>query len=441
VEQWGLRKFDAGIEQTVVEHIRTRTFGTLSRDRLEQAALEWLYRAYVAIPNRRLITDLVRGAIRTVAREDHRDLRRFMTESTLQGVLRDLLSHRPRSTMTHLEWLRRPPRRRSLKTLRELFEKYQWLETRIGRGLPIPIPKERQLVYARRMRRRRAAYVTRLPAFRQELESLCFAVVTLGTLADDILRLVEIRLTSIWTWGHRVVAEQAPARIRKKSEILAELRRLVADHALTDEAFRVKANALLLPDKQDSPRSRAADVREVLARNARRIRPIMQLLIKLDLLGEGVGSEGLSWLNGIYDDGVNTFFLDKVPPWARRWKTLIEESDLQSSCRAYEAATAWAVRQGLRNGSLYSKYGFEYTDPARQLMPLDTWKQRRSGYELEKDLPKTEDLYIERAQAALRASLAGLQEAVAAGNVWIGKKDLYFRRDEAEDRPEGVDQA
>jgi len=71
--------------------------------------------------------------------------------------------------MTHLEWLRRPPRRRSLKTLRELFDKYQWLEERIGRGLPIPIPKERQQVYARRLRRHRAAYVTRLPAFRQEL--------------------------------------------------------------------------------------------------------------------------------------------------------------------------------------------------------------------------------------------------------------------------------
>ena len=164
-------------------------------------------------------------------------------------------------------------------------------------------------------------------------------------------------------------------------------------------------------------------------------------MIKLDLLGEGVGGEGLSWLNGIYGDGVDTFFLDKAPVWARRWKTLIEEADLASSCRAYEAATAWAVRQGLRNGSLYSKYGFEYADPARHLMPLDTWKHRRSGYELEKDLPKTEDLYIERAQAALRASLAGLQEAVAVGEVWIGRKDLYFRRDEAEERPEGVDQA
>ena len=44
---------------------------------------------------------------------------------------------------------------------------------------------------------------------------------------------------------------------------------------MTDEAFRAKANVLLLPDQQTAPRSRAADVREVLSRNARRIRPMM----------------------------------------------------------------------------------------------------------------------------------------------------------------------
>jgi hypothetical protein len=107
-------------------------------------------------------------------------------------------------------------------------------------------------------------------------------------------------------------------------------------------------------------------VRKVLSRNARRIRPILQLLTKLDLHGDGVGGNGLSWLDGIYHDGVDTFFVDKAPAWARRWKTLIEESDTQTSARAYEAATGWAVRQGLRNGSLYSKYGIDYADPASQ---------------------------------------------------------------------------
>jgi len=327
-----------------------------------------------------------------------------------------------------------------MKTLLELFDKYQWLEQRIGRGLPIPIPKERQEVYARRLRRRRAAHVVRLPVFRQELEAICFAAVSLGTLADDMLRLIEIRITAIWTWGHKIVAEKLnPARVRRKSEILAALRRLVADQKVSDEVFRAQASSLLLPDQSDAPRSRAADVREVLSRNARRIRPILQLLVKLNLLGDGEGGHGLSWLDGIYHDGVDTFFVDKAPPWARRWKALIEKSDAQSSARAYEAATAWAVRQGLRNGSLYSKYGFEYSDPARHWMPAEVWRERQGSYQLEKDLPNAEQLYTDRAEAALRASLAGLQEAVVAGEVWIGRKDLYFRRNEAEVRPEGVD--
>ena len=166
--------------------------------------------------------------------------------------------------------------------------KYQWLEERIGRGLPIPISKERQQVYARRLRLRRSAHIAELPPFRQELETMCFAAVCLGTLADDMLRLLEIRITSIWTWGHKVVADRLmPARVRKKSEILAELRRLVTDKTRTDEAFRAKANTLLLADQPSTLRSRAADVREILSRNARRIRPILQLLTKLDLRGDG----------------------------------------------------------------------------------------------------------------------------------------------------------
>jgi hypothetical protein len=100
--------------------------------------------------------------------------------------------------------------------------RYLTLEERIGRGLPIPISKERQQVYARRLRRRRSAHLAKLPPYRQELEAMCFAAVCLGTLVDDMLRLLEIRITSIWNWGHKVVADRLiPARVRKKSDILA----------------------------------------------------------------------------------------------------------------------------------------------------------------------------------------------------------------------------
>lgn len=45
--------------------------------------------------------------------------------------------------------------------------------------------------------------------YRQELETMCFAAVCLSTLADDMLRLLEIRITAIWTWGYKVVENSA----------------------------------------------------------------------------------------------------------------------------------------------------------------------------------------------------------------------------------------
>jgi hypothetical protein len=151
--------------------------------------------------------------------------------------------------------------------------------------------------------------------FRQELETNCFAAVTLAALVDDILRLIQIRICAIWTWGYKIAADRVtPQRLHKRGEVLAELRRMVADENLNDTAFRKKASAILLPDDADSPPSRAADVREVLTRNARRIRPVLEALVKLDLRGDGPGREGLEWLKDTYKDGVDQFVMDKARP-------------------------------------------------------------------------------------------------------------------------------
>jgi hypothetical protein len=162
-EQWGLRKFDADVERRLSAYLTERTHVTLSRNRLEQMAYEWLYGGYLEMPRRRVITDLVRTVIHTVVHHDHAVLRKHRGERQVNACLQQLLEHRPGHAMTYLEWLRRPPRRRSMKTLRELMEKYQWLEQHVDGYIPVPIPKERQLVYARRIGRRRASHIPRLP--------------------------------------------------------------------------------------------------------------------------------------------------------------------------------------------------------------------------------------------------------------------------------------
>src|ERR1700678_56529 len=111
-----------------------------------------------------------------------------------------------------------------------------------------------QRVYARRFRRRRSSDIPQLPVFRQQLEAIRFATVMLGTLADDLLRLVEMRTGAIWNWAHRIAADEVTAaRGRNRGQILDELRLLVADTSLDDASYRSREVAHLVPGAQDPP--------------------------------------------------------------------------------------------------------------------------------------------------------------------------------------------
>jgi hypothetical protein len=252
--------------------------------------------------------------------------------------------------------------------MRILHDKYAWLESILAKPAPLPTPKERQQVYARRFRRRRSSDIPKLPRHRQELEAVCFATVTLGTLADDLLRLVEMRIASIWNWAHRIAAEQVtPARVRRRGEILAQLRQLVQDASLDDAAYRSRSAALLLPTSDAAAPSRAADVREVLSRNARRVRPLLELLIKLDLQGDAQHpiKIALEWIKFYHKEKIDWLYPEPPREWVGRWRTPIDGQDLERGLRAYEAAALWGVRRALRNGSLWSPYGYDFSNPAQ----------------------------------------------------------------------------
>jgi hypothetical protein len=286
LEYLGLMKLDERAEINLQQALRERTHGTLSRARLEQHAREWLHGRCYLLPSRRRIARQVRRVIRAVEADDHRELQRRARPEQVQRVLHALVTPRPGGSMTALEWLRRPPRRRSLKTMPELHNKYAWLECLIGHVSLPGIPRERQRVYARRFRRRRTADLPRLAPMRRELEAVCFATITLATLADDLLRLAEMRIAAIWRWAHTIAAEQlTPQRVYGRGEILAQIRRLIADPSLSDTACRSQITTLLNPASSAAPNSRAADVRQVLCRNARRVRPLIELLLKLKLRG------------------------------------------------------------------------------------------------------------------------------------------------------------
>ena len=178
-------------------------------------------------------------------------------------------------------------------------------------------------------------------------------------------------------------------RIRRRAELLGEIRRLVADRSLSDTAFREAVISLLNPEADAAPSTRAADVREILCRNCRRIRPLIELLVKLNLQAVS-GDEcrrALEWLREIYADGDDQLWTEPPLEWAGRWRPLVQSDVRKLGLRAYEAATLRFVRRSLRNGSLWSPYGQEFSDPACNLMPVTVWQKEAHGYQFRKNLP------------------------------------------------------
>jgi hypothetical protein len=93
---------------------------------------------------------------------------------------------------------------------------------------------------------------------------------------------------------------------------------------------------LLNPVAASTSASHAADVREVLCRNARRIRPLIELLLKLKLRAVP-GHEAwyaLDWLRVIYEDKRDELWPEPTAEWTGRWQPLISGPDarLRPAC-------------------------------------------------------------------------------------------------------------
>jgi hypothetical protein len=101
----------------VVDALVAGTAVTLDRHRLARQAREELYARRCLIPRERDIEDWVRRAIQLVEIEDRRYLDSVVYTRQRDAWLPGLLRETHPSPMTILEWIRRPPRKRSKKTL------------------------------------------------------------------------------------------------------------------------------------------------------------------------------------------------------------------------------------------------------------------------------------------------------------------------------------
>ena len=309
--------------------------------------------------------------------------------------------------MTAVEWLRRPPKRRSLRTMRELHDKYRWLELLVGHYRLSGIPRQRQLDHARRFRRRRAADLGTLSDHRRELEALCFITVTLATITDDLLRLVEMRITAIWRWATRRCSRAGHPTTGSRTGRTADRDPRPGERSDGNRRGVQGPGAGLVQPAAGARRRHGRRCPRGAMPKRRRIRPIVELLT-LRLCAERGHARARECLSGCEDrrrrwaagrtrppNGTPA-----VAPWCR--------NDGQRALRAFEAATLGLVRRSLRNGSLWSPHGW-FSDPARNLMPAAVWQNSGAGYRFRRTclrIPRRTPI----ASGRLAGALAGLGE-------------------------------
>jgi len=108
-----------------------------------------------------------------------------------------------------------------------------------------------------------------------------------------------------------------------------------------------------MPSEHDLFPSRAAAVRRKLSEKARQVRPLLKALLALPFEGEEGSSLtlALSQLRDLYEHERRSLPRDVNIGFAPRWAVLMESPDRQRALRAFEAATLFALRKALRNGS------------------------------------------------------------------------------------------
>jgi len=402
---------------------------TLDRHRLARQAREELFSRRRLIPGDREIDEWVRRAIHLVEVDDRRHLDAATTARVRESWLPRLLVERSPGPIMLLEWLRRPPRKRSPKTLDEEVAKFHAILA-LSPPTEIPgVPLERLRGYARRMRRRRPVKVRQIAEPRRTLQTGALLTVLATRQSDTVLRLIEMRIAEIWRWA------QALARPEPQPTLPVELAQQLADAMddpqLSDQAFRDWARSLLAPWKagaRSTRRTRAAQVRERLAADQRRIRPLLKMLIPLQLQGacENPVMAALRDLNECYREQYFDLYDWAKAPMGHAWNELIQASDRHQAFRAFEAATLWAVRRGLRNGSLWLPHAEHYGGQHRMLLSGERWNALRSSFLDRRRLPATAEPYLERVLAQLTAGLQAVGHAAGNGDIRIDNGRVLF---------------
>jgi TnpA family transposase len=415
--------------------MRSEAHQTFTIPRLVEFAKRWLYDRRVLIPADRLLRALARRAYahseQALVDAIHRQIPAQVLTSWHEALLR------PRQDgLSTLEWLPRPPRRK-LRGLKEQLEKVACLKAlHVDAYALDDLRLERQRDDARDLHRRRAARFRDVKNPRRTLEMVCFRRITLLQTTDVAVSLADLLILELHARTVKEVRDAESRVARTFKPTLREIRRLLDDSTLSDETLR-RSILALMPSEQELFPSRAAGVRWKLNEKARQIRPLLQARIALPFEGAEHSPlmVALAHVRDIYQCQSRSLPQNVDRSFAPRWTTLVGTPDRQRALRAFEAATLFALRKALRNGSAWIAHSLAFRQRHEILIPETEWTSHRRRFYEQLGMPLPVAHSMPQLLANLEVGLASLAEAVEAEVMVVDDTGLHLNALEAEDTP------
>jgi TnpA family transposase len=432
----GISRLRAADEPALFSALTAEMSVTVDREQLVLRAHEIFWNHRWRIPSRRAVEQTVREAMGRVEAMDMEALRLALPSEDLKQLHVRLVETQI-DGVSALEWIRRPTSKRGAKSRALAITKLNYLRTTFTSvaSCEIAIPPERLRAYARRLYRRRVDHAKEISQPGRTLEVVGFLHTMLGRQADRVLRMMVMAVARIWRNAHERAASRVRDGMLANNTLIEDLCREVLNKSLTDTAYRKYAQKRLqswTENRGSRNETRAAQTRAVLLDKEKRIRALIKQIIAVGLEGPPADPvlKALNCLRDTYNleqpalsDGAKLDF-------SKIWQPLVDDPDRSKALRAYEAATLWAVRRGLRAGRLFLPYAEEYRGKERLLMPEPVWDSTRDAFLDRRQLPAEPEPFLDRVVAQVEAGMQALDEAVSAHAIFVNKNGIHLKLDD-----------
>jgi len=440
IDVLGFKPFSEGKKRSLVAQMRKETQITMDSKELVSFALSWLYENRTVIPGQRRIKDLARSACAEAEVAMLEIIKKEIPAKVRKQWFEELFkSH---NSKTILEWLQKPPQRRSPKGLSKQIAKFEYLKSL---GLDTykleDLRFERQRKYAAQMRHRRPVRFKTLGEPRRTLEMVCFLRVSLLQITDVVLTQIDMRITDIFRQTEDKVRTSEDRSASHLRYCIEEIRCVLDDCDLSVDDVRERIRELL-PDPSVTSRSTAAQVRWELSDNARRTRPLLKQIFGLEFeeADDGLVIKHLGTLKEMYESTSISLLKNVDIKFAPKWGDVLVSKNRQQAMRGFEAAVLQELRHGLRNGSIWVRDSLSFRNREQLLIPPSQWLKSQKQFYRKLGLPLKSERYTAPLIANLSVGLEALAEAVRKKDVTIEDGDIHLKALEQEEKPSDLDQ-